>query len=786
MGSAVTDSYAAVDSALLTIVGPAGFFTRTAQIPQHSFNNTARVYSEGYNVNFYLDGSELAVSGSYNFGVNLVLGNTSTYSANVNRTVVATRDVRFFAVLWGAPPTGDDLSAVQKVMATISRVYPVRRGVGPLDSNLTRGVRYGIAPGWTPIPSRYYGGTPRGPQVLCDSADDNAGFNYIADVMEDSRVAYNILRSQSGQPDRFDDSAGFIPWRLHPGPNNGCAYPGSYAFANVAGLGTHPVFGDISGAVSSQEVAHNFGLVSPHSPSYDGTNHSLNEYIDDPRAFNIAGRFALSETHTVMEKFCCTGIESDDSVLFEPVDFAPLRDGLRRLPSTGPLALGAVPQVFHFVGTLGITGTVTRLDSYLSTAAEPLTPLTSGPYYLVFLDPANHVLAADGFAVQFDSSHGGVTRATPIHLSRPMPAGATRVQIWKNQTPLAAYTLSAHAPLVSLSAPVGGVFTATQDVMITWSASDTDGDPLTFSLAYSRDDGATWQTIVAGLSGNSYVWNTGLAAGSAVGRIRLTAGDGFNSASAISNRFSVAGKAPVVSITTPQQASAYVEAQPVHFEGLGTDLEDGLLAPSSLLWASDRDGFLGSGEALSVTLSVGTHRFTLTGMDSALHVSSDVLTVTVESDFDGDGIPDVQEPDNFWNPDDAGTLSGGLTKVDRARGVSHPPSNVAGLLVTPLGIELTAERGNSSAPVSLLIQSTGLSELSWSAAKNQPWLSLSVASGTTLSSVDLSANASALSPGVYTDTLRIQAGAYTQTVAVTLTVTTRNPFIYLYLPLVTH
>ena len=46
----------------------------------------------------------------------------------------------------------------------------------------------------------------------------------------------------------------------------------------------------------------------------------------------------------------------------------------------------------------------------------------------------------------------------------------------------------------------------------------------------------------------------------------------------------------------------------------------------------------------------------------------------------------------------------------------------------------------------------GLSELAWTATKTQPWLSMSAASGTTLATLDLTASASALAPGLYTDT----------------------------------
>jgi hypothetical protein len=61
-------------------------------------------------------------------------------------------------------------------------------------------------------------------------------------------------------------------------------------------------------------------------------------------------------------------------------------------------------------------------------------------------------------------------------------------------------------------------------VTVTWTASDPDNDPLTFSVYYSRDDGATWQVIGAGITDTSLVWNTALAGGTTQGRLGFQGG----------------------------------------------------------------------------------------------------------------------------------------------------------------------------------------------------------------------------------------------------------------------
>jgi hypothetical protein len=207
---------------------------------------------------------------------------------------------------------------------------------------------------------------------------------------------------------------------------------------------------------------------------------------------------------------------------------------------------------------------------------------------------------------------------------------------------------------------------------------------------------------------------------------------------------------------------------------MGNDQEDGPLSGASLTWSSDRDGFLGNGAVVSATLSVGTHLITLLAEDGGLNSGQDTVEVTVLSDFDGDGIPDSAEPDNFWNPDDASELVDGVTKLDRSRGVTGPPTGTPGVEVHPDGLNLLAEPGNVTGKQILTIRSTDMVSVSWTASAEPSWLNLGTASGTTLGVIDLTGDASGLSAGVYVGAVHIQAAALTATIPVTLTVLDRN------------
>ncbi|MFC1728165.1 beta strand repeat-containing protein [Nanoarchaeota archaeon] len=88
--------------------------------------------------------------------------------------------------------------------------------------------------------------------------------------------------------------------------------------------------------------------------------------------------------------------------------------------------------------------------------------------------------------------------------------------------------------------------------------------------------------------------------------------------------------APNATITNPLTGSQYQNGSAIVFNGTGVDLEDGNLTGASLVWTSDLDGALGTGNGLSVsTLTIGNHTITLTATDSGLLTDNDSIQVEV-------------------------------------------------------------------------------------------------------------------------------------------------------------
>jgi len=95
-----------------------------------------------------------------------------------------------------------------------------------------------------------------------------------------------------------------------------------------------------------------------------------------------------------------------------------------------------------------------------------------------------------------------------------------------------------------------------------------------------------------------------------------------------------ANNPPVAEITGPQNHSIYIEKETVSFSGSGTDAEDGTLTGTKLVWSSNRDGEIGTGNSLATSeLSIGTHEITLSVTDGRGANDSARIEVIIEANM---------------------------------------------------------------------------------------------------------------------------------------------------------
>jgi hypothetical protein len=430
---------------------------------------------------------------------------------------------------------------------------------------------------------------------------------------------------------------------------------------------------DIDGGIMVQEVAHCQGLVwvGPHANPADHPHSATRNILMWPGQLmvNFRNRQDYGDVWSVMN-----GILErwDDQLMMEGFEWNRLRGiFLGSDPCGGggcaqAASLGTNDQRFFLSGTMDPQDHWTTDLSMIITAPVPLPPTPpQGEYAVVVLNNSNTELARWPFDVSFAVTHDEPPPFVSFDFIVPYPQGATAVRVVHGSTVLAELRPPAQGPSVAFQS----VTADSTAVDARWTASHPNGAPLTYSLYFSPDDGATRMPIATALTTTSYLWPTALAQGTTQARLIVVASDGFHTAEATSSRFSIPRKPPVAAISAPVVVrnqthgtaatdagiapqhiitgtivpQTLIASQPLYLRGSGYDLNDGLLDGQNLRWASSVQGPLGIGQELTVRLQPGIHTLVLQAISSAGLIGSDSITVTVLADGDGDSLPDVYE-----------------------------------------------------------------------------------------------------------------------------------------------
>jgi hypothetical protein len=325
-----------------------------------------------------------------------------------------------------------------------------------------------------------------------------------------------------------------------------------------------------------------------------------------------------------------------------------LRDAGARTPEASlplPPAWAQASDYLFATGIISPTSQTAELDTfYLTTEPEGKFVTrsyeqeleTAGSdlvYSLVLEDAQGGILYTHTFTAALLLGPGGAPGTVIFGEVFPYTPAA-RVVLKQAETELAARAVSAHAPMVTVLSPNGGE-TISDHLVISWSASDEDGDDLRYTVQYSPDDGATWRALAMDWLGTSFEADASdltTYPGSDQARIRVIASDGVNTGHDQSDGvFSLARKPPQAHIFEPATGSYFEPGAMVVFRGTGVDAEDGPISEAgSITWASSLDGSLGSGGELWLnTLATGIHRITMMITDSDGNSGADAVTIYV-------------------------------------------------------------------------------------------------------------------------------------------------------------
>lgn len=226
------------------------------------------------------------------------------------------------------------------------------------------------------------------------------------------------------------------------------------------------------------------------------------------------------------------------------------------------------------------------------------------------------------FGVTYPQDTVGVWPLAEGYFSVPLQCPAkdiVKIDVMREYyVPLCTWEPSPHAPAISLEEPVRRQAATTDVLTLEWTASDGDGDPLTYMVEYSPDGGARWRTLSLDWPTNRFDLGPDMLPSSTNAILRVTASDGMNFSQVQTEPFSVTNRSLAVHLYSPSEGEHFAGNQGILLEAMvwGMGEEAAALEP---VWSSSLDGPLGQGSRLELTasgLSEGTHLISAIAGDS--------------------------------------------------------------------------------------------------------------------------------------------------------------------------
>jgi hypothetical protein len=150
--------------------------------------------------------------------------------------------------------------------------------------------------------------------------------------------------------------------------------------------------------------------------------------------------------------------------------------------------------------------------------------------------------------------------------------------------------------------------------------------------------GVQWSSDRDGVLGIGWSRNAMLTAGAHVITVRATDGQGATGQDSVSITVQAGTGFPSVQILQPGPDLSVAPGTLITLRGSATDPEDGVLTGTRLVWSSDRDGQLGTGQSINVVLSgpavpcnpeIVTHVIRLRATDSDGHSVEVTIRISV-------------------------------------------------------------------------------------------------------------------------------------------------------------
>ena len=509
---------------------------------------------------------------------------------------------------------------------------------------------------WGPVPYPCYG-----PYELED------GWGITNGIPDRDKVITSLwLRAQlSFNPDACDDIGAPVHFMgmVHPDANNGGAsgYASTVSNQSWVQLPDHapnpvaPVWNSIrEGSVMAQELGHNHGRKHvdcgspdnvdgsyPYPPCQIATTGATSYYGFDPATLqpirpnatadfmSYANRSWVSDYtwRALLNSFLTVarsalapaGADAGNNVFVAGlVDTANNRGDIAQILL---LPAASIPPA-------------TRQQAAMHAAAPAHADAPHATYRLRLLDSVGTVLVERTLTLTELDDHTTESDAALFSDLFAEPTGAVAtVQLLADSTVIDSVAPGVNPPTVTVDLPAAGAV-VDAPLAIQWTAGDPDEDDrLIFTVQYSHDGGASWHTIAPNMPGTPDPVNQLLlsdvgtlhGSGANTARIRVLASDGYHTAIALSQSFTLKNRPPEPVIFSPLAGESFAAGPAVVLQGTATDAEDGGLSGDALRWQVDGRALGSGGMVAAEGLAPGAHVAALSVTDA----DSQAVTTTV-------------------------------------------------------------------------------------------------------------------------------------------------------------
>jgi hypothetical protein len=307
-------------------------------------------------------------------------------------------------------------------------------------------------------------------------------------------------------------------------------------------------------------------------------------------------------------------------------------------PPAGRPGPGPGTNWMIFRGLVDYSQNTAQLLPTLSVDTTILPPSPPpGAYSLVLFDNDSNLLADISFQPSTDEVEDGDDETGSFMIPVQANPAIHEAEVWNGTNFLADLVGGTNPPYVSsviLSGTNGGSFTGSGPLNISWAGGDANpAAQLSYTVEYSPDNGATWETLAVDWPGQSYSLGSEVMPASTQGFIRVIASDGLDvSSPQAGGSFTVLPHPPTILLNAPVNGSLFVADEQIFLDASVYDSQDGPLDGDRVQWVSSLDGPLGGGAVLNLeadALSEGTHLITVTATDSAGLTNSATVQIYV-------------------------------------------------------------------------------------------------------------------------------------------------------------